>query len=141
MTGATFPTWQTSDTQSPTRADGTFVVNKHPETGGRINVQSVTEQLFTRWGDRHDYITPDVIADFASIHLRDAGENRVEVYGITGRPATDKLKVSIAYRAGYKAVGTLVYSWPDALEKAELANRVLCERLQRLGLEFDQISD
>jgi hypothetical protein len=61
------------------------------------------------------------------------------VYGITGRPPTDKLKVSIAYRAGFKAVGTLVYSWPDALKKAQLADRVLRERLERLGLKFDQI--
>jgi hypothetical protein len=99
----------------------------------------VTEQLVYEMGDPHDYITPDVIADFASIRLRDAGENRVEVFGITGRPATDKLKVSIAYRAGFKAVGTLVYSWPDALDKAEFANRVLRERLDRLGLDFDQI--
>ena len=121
------------------RPDGTFVINKHPGTGGRISVQSVTEQLVYEMGDPHDYITPDVIADFASIRLRDAGENRVEVFGITGQPAPDKLKVSIAYRAGFKAVGTLVYSWPDALEKAELADRVLRERLQRLGLEFDQI--
>jgi hypothetical protein len=121
------------------RADGTFVINKHPGTGGRISVQSITEQLVYEMGDPHDYITPDVIADFASIRLRDAGENRVEVFGISGRPATDKLKVSIAYRAGFKAVGTLVYSWPDALEKAELANRVLRERLDRLGLDFDQI--
>lgn len=121
------------------RADGTFIINKNPGTGGRISVQSVTEQLVYEMGDPHDYITPDVIADFASIRLRDAGENRVEVFGITGRPATDKLKVSIAYRAGFKAVGTLVYSWPDALEKAELANRVLRERLDRLGLGFDQI--
>jgi len=80
-----------------------------------------------------------VIADFTSIHLRDAGENRVEVSGIVGRPPTDKLKVSIAYRAGFKAVGTLVYAWPDALDKAELADRVLRERLDRLGLRFDQI--
>jgi Acyclic terpene utilisation family protein AtuA len=121
------------------RPDGTFVINKHPGTGGRISVQSVTEQLVYEMGDPHDYITPDVVADFASIRLRDAGENRVEVFGITGRPATDKLKVSIAYRAGYKAVGTLVYVWPDALEKAELANRVLRERLDRLGLQFDQV--
>jgi hypothetical protein len=90
-------------------------------------------------GDPHEYITPDVIADFSSIRLRDAGDNRVEVFGITGRPPTDKLKVSIAYRAGFKAVGSLVYAWPDALEKAELADRVLRERLDRLGLRFDQI--
>ena len=121
------------------RADGTFVINKHPGTGGRISIQSVAEQLVYEMGDPQDYITPDVIADFSSIRIRDAGENRVEVFGITGRQATDMLKVSIAYRAGYKAVGTLVYSWPDAVEKAELANKVLRERLDRLGLRFDQV--
>ena len=59
--------------------------------------------------------------------------------GSRAAPATDKLKVSIAYRSGYKAVGTLVYSWPDALEKAQLADRILRERLERLGLTFDEI--
>jgi hypothetical protein len=121
------------------RADGTFVITKHSRTGGRVSVPSVTEQLVYEMGDPHEYITPDVIADFTSIHLRDAGENRVEVSGIVGRPPTDKLKVSIAYRAGFKAVGTLVYAWPDALDKAELADRVLRERLDRLGLRFDQV--
>jgi hypothetical protein len=47
--------------------------------------------------------------------------------------------VSIAYRAGFKAVGSLVYVWPDALEKAELAGRVLRERLENLGLRFDEV--
>ncbi|MBW8771350.1 MAG: DUF1446 domain-containing protein [Gemmatimonadetes bacterium] len=120
-------------------ADGTFVVTKHPGTGGRINVPSVTEQLVYEMGDPHSYITPDVVADFASIQLAPDGENRVRVYGIKGRPATDKLKVSIAYRAGFKAVGTLVYAWPDALEKAQLADRVLRERLDNMGLRFDQV--
>jgi hypothetical protein len=119
--------------------DGTFVVTKHPGTGGRINVPSVTEQLVYEMGDPHSYITPDVVADFTSIKLEQAGENRVRVFGIVGRPATDKLKVSIAYRDGYKAVGSLVYAWPDALEKAQLADRVLRERLDRLGLHFDHI--
>ena len=63
----------------------------------------------------------------------------MRVYGIRGRPPTDKLKVSIAYRAGFKAVGTLVYAWPDAVEKAQLADRVLRERLDRLGLKFDEV--
>ena len=121
------------------RADGTFVVTKHPGTGGRINVPSVTEQLVYEMGDPRSYITPDVVADFSSIHLAPDGENRVRVFGISGRPATDKLKVSIAYRAGFKAVGSLVYAWPDALEKAQLADRVLRERLDSMGLRFDQI--
>jgi hypothetical protein len=90
-------------------------------------------------GDPHRYITPDVVADFTTIHLEDAGPDRVRVYGIRGSAPTDKLKVSIAYRAGFKAVGTLVYAWPDALEKAQVADRNLRERLDRLGLRFDEV--
>jgi hypothetical protein len=121
------------------QSDGTFVVTKHANTGGRVSVQTVSEQLVYEMGDPHAYITPDVVADFTSIHLEPAGTNRVRVHGITGKPATDKLKVSLAYRSGYKAVGSLVYSWPDALEKAEVADRILRERLDRLGLEFEQV--
>ncbi|HET9799447.1 MAG TPA: acyclic terpene utilization AtuA family protein, partial [Gemmatimonadaceae bacterium] len=106
---------------------------------GRITVPSVTEQLVYEMGDPRSYITPDVVADFTSIRLAPDGENRVRVFGITGRPATDKLKVSIAYRAGYKAVGSLVYAWPDALEKARRADQVLRERLLNLGLRFDEV--
>jgi hypothetical protein len=119
--------------------DGSFVVTKHPNTGGRVSVQTVSEQLVYEMGDPHGYITPDVIADFSTIRIEGAGPDRVRVFGIKGYAPTDKLKVSIAYKSGYKAVGTLVYSWPDALEKAQLADRILRERLERLGLRFDEI--
>jgi len=119
--------------------DGTFVITKHAETGGRVSVPSVSEQLVYEMGDPHAYITPDVVADFTSIQLAPDGENRVRVHGITGGPPTPFLKVSIAYRAGYKAVGSLVYSWPDAMEKAQMADRILRERLDNLGLKFDQV--
>ena len=121
------------------RADGTFVVTKHPNTGGRVSVPTVSEQLVYEMGDPHAYITPDVIADFTTIRLAQDGDNRVLVSDIKGKPPTDKLKVSIAYRAGFKAVGTLVYAWPDALDKAQLADRILRERLDRLGLKFEHI--
>jgi hypothetical protein len=121
------------------RRDGTFVVTKHPNTGGRVSVQTITEQLVYEMGDPRAYITPDVVADFTTIRLAQDGENRVRVSGIRGGAPTDKLKVSVAYRAGFKAVGTLVYAWPDALEKAQLADRILRERLDRLGLKFERI--
>ncbi len=119
--------------------DGTFVVTKHEGTGGRINPAVVKEQLLYEMGDPAEYITPDVVADFTTIRLEADGENRVRVSGVKGRPRTDMLKVSIAYRAGWKAVGTLVYSWPDAVKKARAADRVLRERLDRLGLQYDEI--
>jgi hypothetical protein len=121
------------------RPDGSFVVTKHPGTGGRIDFHSVAEQLVYEMGDPREYITPDVIADFTTIMLEEVGADRVRVHGVKGRPPTDRLKVSVAYRAGFKAVGTLVYAWPDALDKARLADRVLRERLDRLGLRFDEV--
>ncbi len=121
------------------QADGTFHVTKHRETGGRISRHTVIEQLVYEMGDPREYITPDVIADFTSIKVEDAGPDRVRVFGITGKAPTDKLKVSIAYRAGFKAVGTLVYAWPDALDKARAADHVLRQRLERLDLRFDEI--
>jgi hypothetical protein len=119
--------------------DGTFVVTKHENSGGCVTIQSVKEQLVYEMGDPHEYITPDCVADFTSIQLENAGANRVRVFGIKGRPATEFLKVSISYSAGFKAVGTLVYSWPDAFEKAQMADKILRARLERLGLRFDQV--
>ncbi|HET7110360.1 MAG TPA: acyclic terpene utilization AtuA family protein [Gemmatimonadales bacterium] len=119
--------------------DGSFVITKHPGTGGVVNVASVTEQLVYEMGDPHSYITPDGVADFTTIQLKQSGKDRVRVSGIGGGPRTDMLKVSIAWFYGYKAVGTLVYSWPDAFEKARAADAILRKRLDALGLEFEQI--
>jgi hypothetical protein len=121
------------------QADGSFEILKHPRTGGRISVAGVTEQLVYEMGNPSEYITPDCVADFTTIELRQAGKDRVRVSGVKGKPATDKLKVSIAYFYGYKAVGTLVYAWPDARAKAQAADRILRQRLKDLKLEFEAI--
>src|SRR6185503_9325431 len=120
-------------------ADGTFVITKHEGTGGRVDVPSIKEQLVYEMGDPHEYITPDCVADFTTIQLAQDGPDRVRVSGIKGKPATDLYKVSISYSAGYKAVGTLVYSWPEAYTKAQAADKILRARIDRLGLRFDQI--
>lgn len=119
--------------------DGTFVVTKHPGSGGAVTARTVKEQLLYEMGDPASYITPDVTADFTTIRLSREGEDRVAVRGVRGLPPTSSLKVSIAYAAGYKAVGTLVYAWPDAAEKARAAAGILRRRLDRLGLAFDQV--
>jgi hypothetical protein len=119
--------------------DGTFVITKHPGTGGVVSVASVTEQLVYEMGDPRSYITPDGVADFTTIDLAPAGRDRVRVSGIRGGPRTPFLKVSIAYFYGYKSVGTLVYAWPDAYAKAKAADRILRQRLADLDLEFEQI--
>ncbi len=143
--GNTLHDWRSVDLVTPgypiveAREDGSFVVTKHPDLGGRVTWATVTEQLVYEMGDPTEYITPDVIADFSTVRLEDLGDDRVRVEGVEGRPRTDSLKVSLAYRDGWKAVGTLTYAWPDAHEKAQRADEVLRGRLERLGLAFEEI--
>lgn len=119
--------------------NGEVIITKHDNTGGRVSVETVSEQLVYEIGNPKDYITPDCIADFTSIHLEDVGENRVRVYDVKGFPATEFYKVSMSYSDGYSAFGSLTYSWPDALEKAKAADEILRTRLNDLGLKFDEI--
>src|SRR5258708_4995344 len=119
--------------------DGSFCLTKHAGTGGRITVASVKEQLLYEMGDPHEYITPDCVADFTTIHLEQAGPDRVRFTGIRGTAATPFYKVSISYSAGFKAIGSMVYAWPDAYKKARAADAILRQRLDRLGLRFDAV--
>jgi hypothetical protein len=119
--------------------NGTFSVTKHSGTGGRVTVAGIIEQLMYEMGEPQRYLTPDCIADFTTVHLEQAATDVVRVSGIKGRAATDTYKVSISYSAGYKAVGSLIYSWPEAYEKAKAADAILRRRLDALGLKFDEM--
>ncbi len=119
--------------------DGSAVITKHSKTGGRVSVAAVKEQLVYEVADPRAYFTPDVVADFTSIRLAKDGTDRVRITGARGAPRPATLKVSLNYSAGWKAAGTLAYSWPQALEKAKAADRIVRERLAQLGLKFEAL--
>jgi hypothetical protein len=108
--------------------DGTFVVTKHPGTGGLVSVDTVREQLFYEMGAPGAYITPDVVADFGTIQLKAAGPDRVQVSGVKGFEPTDSYKVSMAYSDGLKCVGEIAISGPDARRKAEAFAKIFWDR-------------
>ncbi len=114
---------------------GTFRITKPPGSGGAVNRETFTEQLLYEVGDPSGYLTPDVTADFTSIALEETAPDVVEVRGARGRLATDTYKVSIAYRDGFTASGTLVLLGPEATAKARLCGHVILERLRRAGVE------
>lgn len=105
------------------REDGTFTVTKHDGTGGLVSQHTVTEQLLYEMG-APAYLAPDVTARFDSIQLSDDGPDRVRVAGVVGTPPPETLKVSVSYRSGYRAVGRLLISGPDALNKARHVEEV-----------------
>ncbi len=105
----------------------------------RFRFNTVAEQLLYEIGNPEDYITPDCIADFTSIKIEEVGKNRVKVFNIKGKPETDSYKVSCSYHNGYSTHGSLTYSWPHALTKAQKADRILRKRLKHLNLNFDEI--
>ena len=112
------------------RRDGSFTVTKQPGSGGLVSCQTVREQLLYEMGEPGSYLTPDVVADFASVRLEPDGPDRVRVSGVQGRPPTELLKVSIAYADGFKAGGALILSGPDARAKADLLAGVFWRRLE-----------
>ncbi|MHC4451082.1 MAG: acyclic terpene utilization AtuA family protein [Planctomycetota bacterium] len=103
--------------------DGSFVVTKHPGTGGLVSVHTVSEQLLYEMG-APEYIAPDCIAYFNTIQLAQAGPDRVAVSGVRGSHAPEKYKVSISFEQGYRAFGRLMVSGPDARKKAEYVSDV-----------------
>jgi hypothetical protein len=117
--------------------DSTFNVTKHKKSGGLINEMTVKEQLLYEIGDPAEYITPDVIADFTTVQLKEVDADCVHVSGIKGYPETSTYKISASYNDGYKISSALVYSWPDAVKKALAAADILKKRADNLGISFD----
>ena len=119
-------------------ADGTFVVTKHDGTGGLVNRKTVVSQLLYEMGDPKRYLGPDCVADFTSAQIEEVVKDRVRLSGIKGGPPTDTYKVSLSYQNGYKAVGQLTVSGPEALAKARLCADIVFGRLALDGVTFTQ---
>ncbi|MFQ5666536.1 MAG: acyclic terpene utilization AtuA family protein [Candidatus Binatia bacterium] len=104
--------------------DGTFVITKHPGTGGLVSRGTVTAQLlYEIRGPR--YLNPDVTARFDSIHLQQEGADRVRVTGVKGEPPPATTKVCINYVGGYKNSMTFVLTGLDIADKARVAEHTL----------------
>ncbi len=113
--------------------NGSFTIGKPSGSGGTVNIETVSEQLLYEVGDPSAYLTPDVSADFTSVTLSEPAADVVAVTGARGKPAPERYKVSIAYRDGYAASGTLVIAGPGAADKARRAGEMILARLRRAG--------
>jgi hypothetical protein len=111
-------------------ADGNGVLGKVAGTGGAITLRTAKEQLLYEVTDPGGYVTPDVVADFTTVRLRETGPDRVAVDGARGRARTPTYKVSVGYRAGFVGEGEVSYAGAKARERARLAGEIVRERLR-----------
>jgi hypothetical protein len=106
------------------RPDGSFVITKHPGTGGAVSVGTVTAQLlYEIAGPRYE--NPDVTARFDTIELVADGADRVLVRGIKGEPPPPTTKVCINHFGGFRNSMTFVLTGLDIEGKARLAEQTL----------------
>jgi len=119
--------------------DGTAVITKVAGSGGAVTTATCTEQLLYEIHDPSAYLTPDVVADFSHVRLREVGRDRVRVEGGAGRPRPEAMKVTIGYRDGFIGEGQISYAGTGAVERARLANAIVLERIDRAGLQCEEI--
>jgi len=120
-------------------ATGAATISKVSGTGGAITRMTLKEQLLYEVHDPANYITPDVVVDFTTAILQEIGPDLVRVSGITGKPRTPTLKVSIGYAEGFIGEDMFFYAGPGALRRAELAKRILEKRFEIVGLKAEDI--
>ena len=111
-------------------SNGSAIISKVEGTGGIVSLQTAKEQLLYEVINPYEYITPDVIADFTTVALKEIGENQVQVTGGTGKKKPNTYKVSVGYKAFYLGEGEISYAGQNAFERAELAGEIVEKRLK-----------
>jgi hypothetical protein len=119
--------------------DGTALITKAPGTGGRINFDTVRQQLLYEVHDPTRYASPDVVLDLSALHLEDLGGDRVRMTGARGHARPAQLKLVGGFRDGYKAEVTWGFSWPDAWDKAQAAVAMVKAQLADKRMAHDEL--
>jgi hypothetical protein len=114
--------------------DGSALLTKPAQTGGRVSLETVSEQLLYEVLDPHRYLNPDVIADFTSVRLEQVGTDRVAVSGVGGSARPAELKAIIGHLDGWLGAAMIGYSWPHALAKARHAALLIDRLAERAGI-------
>lgn len=120
-------------------ADGSAVITKVAGSGGQVTARTVTEQLLYEIHDPGSYYTPDVIADFSRVQIREIGPDRVAVSGGRGRARPATLKTTLGYRDSFIGEGQMSYAGPGALARARLALEIVRQRLALTGVQTDEL--
>jgi hypothetical protein len=113
-------------------ADGSFVVTKPEGSGGLVTPATVGEQMLYEIGDPQGYIVPDVVCDFSSTVMSQAGEDRVHVSGVKGYAPTATYKVCATFADGFRATSLTPVLGIDAPAKAQRQAEAILTRTSEM---------
>ncbi|MFK3740837.1 acyclic terpene utilization AtuA family protein [Massilia sp. TN1-12] len=119
--------------------DGALEITKVAGSGGAVTTATCAEQLLYEIHDPAAYLTPDVVADFSRVTMRQLGPDRVAIRGAGGHPKSGLLKVSIGYIDSYVGEGQISYAGPGAVARARLAQDIVAERFRITGMPLDEV--
>lgn len=119
--------------------DGCLEIVRLPAGATGIDAHAVKEQLLSGVGDLRAFETPDCTVDLTHLAIEEQSAGRLRITGSRGAAPAGQARLWIAYQAGWKATGGLLYCWPEAFEKARAAERLFRRRLERLGLAVEEM--
>ena len=151
-TGGNFTDWEKVDDISnigypiaEIYQDGSFTITKPDNTGGLINIGTVSEQMLYEIGDPKAYILPDVICDFSEVKIIQVDKNKVHVSASKGYAVPNSYKTCLTYKDGYRSGNYLTFYGENSTKKAQKFADAAIDRTKKritssnLG-EFEAIS-
>ena len=119
--------------------NGDVIITKTNTTSGKVTTDTCKEQLIYEIHNPKEYMTPDGIADFTTISLKEIEKNKVFLTGATGKEKPATLKVSMGYKDCFIAEVAISYGGSLAFEKAKEAKKVIEKRLEARKISFEEI--
>jgi len=119
--------------------DASAILTKVDGSGGKVDSFTIKEHLVYEIADPREYLMPDAVADFTTVHLEDLGKDRVRVSNMTGRGAPEMLKMVVGYEDGWIGESLAFFPWPNAYDRAVKARQTMLERFERMNLQADEV--
>ncbi len=119
--------------------DGSALITKAPGTGGRVDFDTVRQQLLYEVHDPRRYVSPDVVLDMGTLRLDDLGDDRVRVTQATGHARPQHLKLMAGYEDGWLGQCVVGFCWPDAMAKARATVESVRTQLAERRMAIDDM--
>jgi len=118
-------------------ADGSCVITKHAGTGGLVSVDTVTAQLLYEVQSTR-YLGPDVTTHLDSVHLTQAGPDRVAIGPVRGSAPPETLKVCVNELGGFRNTCEFVLTGLDVDAKEAWIREQLGPRLTAASVTWSR---